>query len=107
MHVPKTGGTRRPSEGSKNMKKKEQTFSGDRFKAVLVSWEPEEKDLLVLDDPRSLQIPESYLMIGPLEGPLARISYLDAAVVQVLLTQLGHNAGYYRPMPSPRGMSMV
>lgn len=90
------------------MKKVERSVKTDRFEAVLVYWEPESSDFYPSTPlpaaPATTQ--ESYLMIGPPGGPLARIDGVDASIVMLLLHSTmtgGPGAGRF----IPRGMSPV
>lgn len=88
------------------MKKIERAVKTDRFEAVLVYWEPESEDFY--PGPGGAATPtvqESYLLIGPPGGQLARIEGVDASIVMLLLqtTMLGgHTCG--RMVRSPGGM---
>lgn len=84
------------------MKKVERAVKTDRFEEVLVYWEPESQDFYPGSAaPATTQ--ESYLMIGPPGGPLARIDGVDASIVMLLLHSTmtgGPGAGRF----IPRGM---
>lgn len=84
------------------MKKVERSVKTDRFEAVLVYWEPESTDFYPSTQSPVVPAPiqESYLMIGPPGGPLARIDGVDASIVMLLLQSTmtgGPGAGRFIP----------
>ncbi len=70
------------------MKKTERRVSTDRFDAVLVRYEAEESDFAAQ---KPFEVPESYLMLGPPGGPLARIDGVDSGIVLLLLHLIQQN----------------
>ncbi len=83
------------------MKKLERRVSTDRLDAILVTHQAEESDFA---QQKPFEIPESYLMLGPPGGPLARIDGVDAGIVMLLLTMLQAQPGQahgrlMRPLP--------
>lgn len=85
------------------MKKVERSVKTDRFEAVLVYWQAEDSDFYPGPGvPPPAQAQESYLMIGPPGGKLARIDGVDASIVMLLLQTTmmgGHTCGPRRIAP--------
>lgn len=92
------------------MKKSETKIVTDRFEALLVRYEPEASDMYPIDDTGTTRLaaPESYLLIGPPEGPFARISGPDITTVTMLLQQVESAQLFFpRIARPPRGICPV
>lgn len=87
------------------MKKVERSVKTDRFEAVLVYWQHEQEDFYpAVGAVAAPAAQESYLMIGPPGGPLARIDGVDASIVMLLLqTTMMGGGTLVRPRFSPQG----
>lgn len=79
------------------MKRIEHKIETEHLTIAVVTFETDEADLKAKVFP--LRFPDSYIMIGPKGGPLARVDLLESLLIRTLLDAVGSMPRNYAMVP--------